>query len=139
MIKSAKEFVRLRNSTILEEYNRAAQEEAPDEVWLEIINKYPEMKKWVAHNKKIPLFILDILAKDKNRRVRSTVARKRKLSYELYDLLSKDSCESIRLAIAANPKVPKEILESMLTDEWEDVVETVKERLAEIESKLHNK
>ena len=54
MIKSAGEFVKLRNSDVPEEYNRSATEEADELVWLEIIKKFPDMRSWVAHNKTIP-------------------------------------------------------------------------------------
>lgn len=91
MIKSSAEFVRLRDSERAEEYQRAANEEAPDAVWLEIISRYPSMRTWVAHNKTIPLDILRLLATDKSPTVRSAVASKRKLDAKLFEQLAQDS------------------------------------------------
>ena len=42
MIDSAAEFVRLRLSSDPAEYRRAAREEAPENVWLEVIEAYPD-------------------------------------------------------------------------------------------------
>ncbi|WP_268633261.1 hypothetical protein [Paenibacillus alvei] len=39
----------------MDEYLKAAWDDAPFEVWLEVINKYPDMREWVAHNKSIQL------------------------------------------------------------------------------------
>lgn len=76
MINSAEEFVRLRLSDNMEEYLKAAWDEAPFEVWLQVIETYPEMREWVAHNKSIPIEIKEILADDADERVRFNVATK---------------------------------------------------------------
>ena len=83
MIRSATEFVHLRKSEVPEEYARAADEEASLAVWEEVIDSYPEMREWVAHNKTVPLSVLKVLAADPEPRVRYTVAMMRKLSQEL--------------------------------------------------------
>ena len=105
MILSAEEFVRLRTSEKEEEYNLAAHSEAPMEVWLEVIEKYPGYREWVAHNKKVPIEILEILANDSDDRVRSTVATKRKLSPKLFQKLAKDPDEGVRQRIACYPPI----------------------------------
>jgi hypothetical protein len=66
MIRSAAEFVRLRTSEVPTLYRKAAHETAPEEVWLEVIKKYPKMKPWVIHNKTIPHSILCLLADDED-------------------------------------------------------------------------
>lgn len=116
MISSAEEFVFLRTSEIFEEYTRAAYDDASDVVWMDIISKFPEMREWVAHNKTVPLNILEILARDTNESIRSTVASKRKLSPELFDLLSQDKSEAVRERIACNKKVPIHILRRLVND-----------------------
>lgn len=116
MISSAEEFVFLRTSEIFEEYTRAAYDDASDVVWMDVISKFPEMREWVAHNKTVPLNILEILARDTNESVRSTVASKRKLSPELFDLLSQDKSEVVRERIACNKKVPIHILRRLVND-----------------------
>jgi hypothetical protein len=116
MITSSEEFVRLRNSILQEEYSRASTDEAPLVVWYEVISLYPEMREWVAHNKTVPLEVLDKLARDPSASVRATVADKRKLSDELFELLSSDSSELVRIRLARNKKTPTYILERLVGD-----------------------
>lgn len=145
MITSAEEFLRLRSSDDLEEQDRASWEEADISVWYEVLKQYPDtgeqeapngpipegawIRKWVAHNKKLPEAIIRILAKDSSWRVRNTIAMKRKTPPDVLKDLSTDPDEGIRHSVAFNKKTPKYILESMLDDPWEEVVLTVKERL----------
>lgn len=77
VIESADEFVRLRTSPDPEEYRRAAHEEATEQTWTEVIERYPDMRSWVAHNKTVPLSILEILRYDADEQVRLTVTGKR--------------------------------------------------------------
>lgn len=77
MIDSPEEFRRLRESEDPEAYLRAAHEEAPLEVWLEVIRRWPDMRFWVAQNKTVPLSVLEILVRDPDERVRDMVLRKR--------------------------------------------------------------
>ncbi len=134
MITSAEEFVRLRSSEIMEEYLQAANDTAELHVWLEIIEKYPDFHKWVAHNKSIPNEIIGLLAKSPAWEVRSTIADKRKTPPDILQELSRDSHETVRHRVACNAKTPTDILVSMLDDPWAVVVETVKKKLALRES-----
>jgi hypothetical protein len=77
-IHSAEEFVRLRFSDNPAKYERAAGEDATIEIWREVINRYPEARRWVAYNKTIPIEILAVLAEDEDMQVRHMVAMKRK-------------------------------------------------------------
>ena len=70
MIESAEEFVRLRGSEVPEEYLRAAQDSAEVQVWLDIIQRYPDMRFWVAQNKTVPVPVLEVLRNDEDQRVR---------------------------------------------------------------------
>lgn len=83
MIESASEFVRLRTSENPAEYHRGAHDVAPDEVWAEVITSYPEMAKWVAHNKTISVCIMEILADSPDDDARFMLARKRKCPHHL--------------------------------------------------------
>ena len=47
MIESAQEFIRLRTSELPDDYFRAANEEASDTVWRELVANHPEMRQWV--------------------------------------------------------------------------------------------
>lgn len=116
MIASAEEFVRLRTSVAPDEYRRAAHDEAPMAVWFDVIARFPAMKEWVAHNKTIPLEILDVLARDADVRVRATVAARRKLAVEQFELLAADPHETVRHAVACNGKVPPQVLQRLATD-----------------------
>ena len=129
MIKSAEEFVLLRSSEAPEEYIRAVQEEASDTVWMDVISKFPEMKEWVAHNRTVPLNILNILSQDMNDSVRATVASKRKLSPELFELLSKDRSEVVRERVAYNKKAPIHILRMLAKDQIMFVREAALKRI----------
>ena len=108
MIKSAEEFVRLRESEIQEEQHRASNDSAELEIWYEVIRKYPEFKEWVIHNKTIPIEILELLAEDKDPRVRSEVARKRKINDKIFSTLSIDQDENVRYALIFNTKFSKD-------------------------------
>ena len=90
MIESAEEFRRLRISDDPEEYNRAAHGNASLETWLEVIERWPDMREWVAHNKTVPVAVLEKLAYDPDPRVRSTVATKNKLPEHLQLVMARD-------------------------------------------------
>ena len=132
MIDSAEEFIRLRKSELQEEYNRAAHDEAPMTVWLELVQKHPEMKVWVVHNKTVPLEILEALSLDEDPKVRSSVARKRKASHEIMERLARDTDESVRHGVACNKKTPPTILKLLLDDDSAFVATKANSRLSEI-------
>ena len=138
MIRSAEEFVALRDSDIKAEYDRSAMEEAPVAVWHEVIEKFPDHRRWVAHNKTVPIEILEVLC-EFDASTRWFVARKRKLSATLFERLSQDKDSDVRVAICANKKTTLEILERLLQDVNEDVARVAakhyKRRVEEIESK----
>lgn len=128
MIASADEFRRLRASDDAEEQRRAALDYADVAVWLEVIDRYPELRQWVAHNKTVPLSILQILAKDGHRRVRRSVAVKRKLDSGLFELLAHEAA-SVRHAIACNRKAPTDVLLRLSRDNERFVADAAAERL----------
>ena len=129
-IQNAEEFVRLRSSEIEEEYNRAAHAEASIAVWLDVIARFPDMKSWIAHNKTVPLEILEILSTDEDVDVRFTVAQKRKLTPELFEKLSEDIDETVRMRVACNAQTPKTILEKLASDQCARVAKWAKKRLS---------
>jgi hypothetical protein len=133
MICSADEFVKLRISEEQAEYSRAIHEDATLEIWLEVIERFPDMREWVVRNKTVPLEILRVLASDPDRRTRWAVAGKRKLDRQLFDALSRDPDEGVRNRIACNRKVPREILERLAMDVDPMVRSTANNRLASTE------
>ncbi|UZJ59568.1 hypothetical protein OKW98_23985 [Pseudomonas sp. KU26590] len=138
MIRSAEEFVVLRDSDIKAEYDRSAMEEAPIAVWRDVIERFPDHRRWVAHNKTVPVEILEVLC-EFDASTRWFVAGKRKLSATLFERLSQDEDSDVRIAICANKKTPLEILERLLQDVNEDVARVAakhyKRRVEELESK----
>jgi hypothetical protein len=116
VILSAEEFARLRQSDVPAEYQRAGTEEAPIEVWLAVISQFPDLREWVAHNKTVPLSVLELLSKDPEPKVRSAVASKRKLSPKLQQVLAKDVDPSVRERLACNAKCTAEVLQMLATD-----------------------
>lgn len=129
MIQSVEEFVRLRLSDNPEDYRRSSYDHASDDVWLGVIEKHPEMRLWVAHNKTVSLPILRILAQDDNPDVRFAVAIRRKLDQGLFELLAADPESSVRHAIANNAKVPVILLQRLANDADQYVAESAQARL----------
>jgi hypothetical protein len=130
MIKSADEFKTLRESENQEEYSRAATDEAPLEVWLEVLTKYPDLAFWVAQNKSVPVKILEKLTLNEDSKVRDMVARKRKLPENLMLLLAEDNSDTVRLALANNSKITKKVLNILVNDSWQEVRNKAMEKLA---------
>lgn len=134
MITSSEEFVALRSSSIKSEYDRAATAEAPISVWREVIKHYPDYRRWVSHNKSVPLEILEELCQFDST-IRQFVAAKRKLSPAMFEALSRDESYVVRIAIAANKKTPIEILERLYSDKNKHVSRAAGYNLEEIKSK----
>jgi hypothetical protein len=128
-ILSADEFVRLRYAEDPEDYRRAASESAPLAVWREVIERYPDARVWVVHNKTVPMEILEDLVDDSDVTVRHAVAMKRKLTPTLLARLALDEDESIRLRVAMHRNTSRETLEYLQNDSWDRVGETVRKRL----------
>jgi Leucine rich repeat variant len=132
VINTAEEFVALRTSDDPEMYRRAAHDHATEDVWLEVINGYPEMRSWVVLNKTVPLSVLELLATDPDSSVRSAVAMKRKLPPALMERLADDANEGVRRAVAANKSTPPDLLRRLLSDPWDGVVEVARRRLEQL-------
>lgn len=118
MIETAEEFVRLRRSEAQEECFRAAHDEASIEVWHNVLDCYPDMAFWVAHNKTVPYELLEILADHNEDRVRSMVASKNKLNEPLLLKLATDQVDSIRISVARHKKSTAAVLSKLTNDNW---------------------
>jgi hypothetical protein len=129
MIKSAQEFVELRNSSNQEDYLRAATDTAPIDIWIEITQTFPDMKVWVVRNKTVPVAVLSHLASDPDSNVSSAVAMKNKLPLDLMLLLANDRDESVRQRIAYNKNADIAVLEKLATDESELVSSQARRRI----------
>lgn len=127
MIKSAEEFIRLRTSEIQDEYDRAANDTADISTWTEVIEKHPDYKEWVIHNKTVPIEILELLTFDKNPNVRSAVARKRKINKRIFETLSKD--KNVRYALICNTNLTFDELKQIDTNDSEWLTKQLNERI----------
>lgn len=130
MIKNATEFLELRTSGRQADYLRSANEPAELQVWLEILENFPDMKVWVARNKTIPAEILEILSKDPDSQVRHAVAMKNKLPPHLMLLLAMDVDDSVRERIVYNKNAGESVLRILANDPSESVSLIARDRLA---------
>ena len=124
MINTTSEFIKLRNSDIPAEYNRTGIEEAPIDVWMELIENHPDMKVWVARNKSIPMEIINILSLDNDPVIRDAISSKYPLDIEIYQLFSKDADEGIRAKLTYNKGLPLFILKDMAKNDPSEFVRT---------------
>lgn len=92
-----------------------------------MIERYPDMRKWVAHDKKVPLSILRILATDADERVRWMVACKGKLDEGLFATLARDKDAGVRARLAHHRKAPEAIIDQLLNDSEELVARAARE------------
>jgi hypothetical protein len=129
MIRSVAEFVALRNSEDPADQTRATNGAADDKVWLFVIEHHPDLRKWVAQNKTVPLSILRLLIDDVDPVTRSWVARKRKLDRAMFVTLSADADERVRHALANNAKLPPDLLRLLSEDPVELVSTEAQQRL----------
>ncbi|YCK81101.1 HEAT repeat domain-containing protein [Arthrobacter sp. D3-18] len=130
MIASADEFVALRCSEDPAEYQRAAHDEADLAVWVEVIDKHPDMRFWVAQNKTVPLEILELLASSPDVRVRSFVAMERRIGIDLLLKLALDEDDAVRANVARHRRATPELIETLLHDESWVVRKAATEALA---------
>ena len=129
MIESAEEFVQLRSSADPAEYARAAHEEASLQVWLQVIERYPEMRPRVAQNKRVPVEILELLSRDEDERVRWFVASKRRLPERIQLRLAFIESESVQRRLVVNAKATEAVLEALSRDRDPYIREKARERL----------
>jgi hypothetical protein len=128
-ISTAAEFADLIDAPDINTRKIASQVFAPEEVWLEIVKLYPDLRWAVAQNKNVPLSILMHLAHDGDPRARTMVARKRKLTPAIIEELARDVDSGVRLAVVFHPKCPRSVLERLAADDWAEVSQKARQRL----------
>lgn len=116
MIESAEEFVALRRSGDPDERHRAAHESAADEVWFDVIDRFPDMRQWVAHNKTTPAAVLERLAADPDAAVRCRVAMANRVDAAILRTLANDPDETVRARVAGNKNAPAGLVEALRHD-----------------------
>lgn len=121
MISSAEEFDRLCMSQIDEDIARSIQDSATQEIWQEILEKFPHRMSDVAQNLTIQDSVIYVIAGSENEVAKSLIAEKRRLPSDLFAVLGKDSSEVVRRKIASNKKTPIETLDDLTRDLISDV------------------
>jgi hypothetical protein len=116
MITSAQEFLALMRSDKEDDYHRLRHEEAPMEVWEELLSVYPLANEWVVRNKTSPVEILRKLAKDPRAVVRAEVAMTRRITEDMQNDLVSDLDASVRCALANNSRVSNGVLRRLSED-----------------------
>lgn len=135
MISTAQEFLALMRSEDPDDYHRFRYDEAPIEVWREIITRYSLANEWVARNKTAPVEILEEISSDPRVVVRTEVAMTRRITPNIQERLAADADASVRNALANNAKVSDSILEKLAEDSEDFVRDTALRRLKERQSR----
>lgn len=131
--KTSREFVEL-NEKFLGTGN-IYHVDADEDVWHEIVLNYPDLRRTVARNKKIPESIIRLLANDESSEVRYGIAQKRATPHDVLLKLAHDPDETVRHRVAVNRKSTRDIILTMVNDPWETIRESVCKRLAEMDEK----
>ncbi|MFF7160707.1 hypothetical protein ACFZBP_04805 [Streptomyces sp. NPDC008086] len=131
MIESAEEFIRLRESGDGGDYQRLKKEEAPAEVWRELVAHHPDMRFWVAFNRTVPADVLRQLAKDADWRVRDKVAGRRDTPPDVLGELARDAHDAVVSSVAGNPSTPDDALRVLAAHPWDQVSDTARKRLTD--------
>jgi hypothetical protein len=129
MINSPEEFNHLCLSQTAEDNRRSMQDIAPLEVWLEILEKFPQRRIDVAQNITIQDDVMLAIARDGDKVARALIAEKRRLPPTLFAVLANDQNEVVRRKIAANQKTPDKILEILTMDLIESVANVARYNL----------
>lgn len=129
MITSAEDFKRYAESEN-EDENAKAFNPAPDEVWFDVLLKYPELSRAVVFNHTISLKVLERLCLCEDMHVRWEIAIKRRLNRAIFEQLACDKSVIVRHRIACNPKAPEDILVQLSGDQDPIVSEAARKRVA---------
>jgi len=105
---------------------------APPDLWLEAARRFPMARFALAHHKRVPAPVLELLAGDPDPRVRTMVAMKRKAPAALLRALAADENSGVRLSVAFNRSTPAEVLALLADDAWDEVRARARTRLAEL-------
>ncbi|WP_367322736.1 hypothetical protein [Streptomyces sp. HUAS ZL42] len=129
MIESAAEFIQLRESGNGADYQRLKRDEAPVEVWREIVAEHPDMRFWVAFNRTVPVEVLRQLAQDADWRVRDKVASRRDTPPDVLGDLALDESDAVASSVAGNPSTPDTALRALIEHPWDQVSDKARQRL----------
>ncbi|HET9766139.1 MAG TPA: HEAT repeat domain-containing protein [Thermoanaerobaculia bacterium] len=93
----------------------------PFSCWSCLVDLYPDLRYWVAHQPYAPEAVVRGLANDPDWRVRHRVAMKRNLPKDLFPVMAADPAPLVRMAVARNAKTPIELVTELAADANRDV------------------
>jgi hypothetical protein len=99
-------------------------QEWPEAYWAHLVERYPTMRYWVAHQPYAPESVIRTLARTQEWVVRGRVAMKRNLPADLFSVMAADPDPHVRCAIAANAKAPLDLV-TLLTGDLDPEVASV--------------
>lgn len=101
LIRSADDLVHFyTGGGTQEEFQQARWAELPVELWLDLIDRFPEHRLIVQDQKRVPVEVLEALADDPAVQVREAVAEKKHLPLHLYEKFARDPHHQVREGIA---------------------------------------
>lgn len=122
MVRSAAQVVRMMPDGEESDLRRFEEEDISESVGLEVLERYPDKRMALLHNRRLPISILRILAADADFRVRRAVAQHPGLDAQLIEVLSIDDYPGVRLMLLFNPVVDSKTLLLMVrADPWSDL------------------
>ena len=80
-----------------------------------------EAKRSLARNSLSPVSILEVLARDGGRDVRSAIAIHRRTPTSVLEVLARDGGSDVRVSVADNPNTPTSVLEALAKDKSSSV------------------
>lgn len=131
MISSPQEFLALLDSADSPDAQRRLRnDEAPDSVWLSLLQCDVVVRRAIAFNRTLSVSVLRALAADSDAAVRVTIASRRKLPVDLFEVLARDVNESVRIRVAWNRRTPSQVLDQLSRDACELVSEPARSQLS---------
>jgi hypothetical protein len=127
MIRSAEDYIALLESDDV--YEPSPYDEATDEVWLDIIARFPQAREAIAHNKTTSEIVIRKLYSVGDERVRWQLASVRRTPRDLLVEMASDPSSGVGAALACHPKLPPEALAKLLQHESAFVRERANERV----------
>ena len=119
MIKSIDDYLDMVER---DDHHNKRMQTASDEIWVQLIDNYPELHTHIVLNKTLSPEILEYLARHSDdEQCLWRLASIRRLNYATFELLAKNADSLVRCNIAYNTKSPKSILEFLAKDKCTDV------------------
>lgn len=127
MICRAEDYIALLESDDV--YEPSPYDEATEEVWLDIVARFPQAHRAVSHNKTTPEAVIRALYSIGDEIVRSQLACVRRTPPDLLVEMASDPSSMVGAALTCHPKLPPEALAKLLLHASEFVRERANDRV----------